>query len=424
MVRKAYVTNDRIVVGIDAGTTKIATLIAEVSRNRAVHIIGVGVAQSRGIKKGVVVDIDETVEAISDSVERAERVSGYKVDRALVGIAGSHVASLNNRVSVAITSPDRTITADDIARAIDAARVINVPNNREIIHTVPRGFSVDGQAGVRNPIGMLGHRLDVDAHIVTGALTAIQNLTKCFENAGIEVDQIILEPLAAGEAVLTDEEKEMGVALVDIGGGSTEIAIFVEGSVCFTGSIGVGGNHITNDISVRLRAPFAQAEEIKLTYANALRSSVDPQELVEVTTFGRNQVATVPRSDICDVAEARLQETFLLIEQEIQRSGYSKLLPAGIVVVGGTAQMRGIAELGSDVTGLPVRPGVPRGVHGLIDAIGEPGYAASIGLVLWGAHYGENALGAWSADRSDERYTSDGHRMTGRIRGWLRAILP
>jgi len=181
------VANDRIVVGIDAGTTKIATLIAEVSRNRSVHVIGVGVAQSRGIKKGVVVDIDETVEAISDSVERAERVSGYKVDRALVGIAGSHVASLNNRVSVAITSPDHTITGDDIARAIDAARVINVPNNCEIIHTVPRGFSVDGQGGVRNPIGMLGHRLDVDAHIVTGALTAIQNLTKCFENAGIEV---------------------------------------------------------------------------------------------------------------------------------------------------------------------------------------------------------------------------------------------
>ncbi len=416
--------NERIVVGIDAGTTKIVTIIAEVSRNRNVHIIGVGVVQSRGIKKGVVVDIDETVEAIGASIERAERVSGYQVDRAFVGIAGSHIESLNNRVSVAITSPDHTIRADDVARAIDAAGVINVPNNREIIHAVPRGFVVDGQEGVRNPIGMLGRRLDVDAHIVTGAHTAIQNLTTCFERAGVEIDQIVLEPLAAGEAVLTDEEKEIGVALVDLGGGTTELAIFADGSVCHSGSIAVGGSHITNDISVRLRAPFAQAEEVKLSYAHALSSEVDPQEMVEVTTFGRNQVATVRRLDICEVAEARLQETFLLIREEIQRSGYIGLLPAGVVLVGGSAQLSGVAELGSEVTQLPVRTGLPQGVHGLIDGIGDPGYATSIGLTLWGARFGDSGPGSYSAVARDERVAGEVNRVTGRIRGWLRAILP
>ena len=416
--------NERIVVGIDAGTTKVTTLVAEVSRNRSVHVIGFGVAPSRGLKRGVVVDIDATVEAIGMSVEKAERVSGYQVESAFVGIAGGHIASLNNRGVVAITNADRTITEDDVARAIDAARVINVTNNREIIHTIPRHFVVDGQEGVRNPVGMLGYRVDVEAHIVTGAVTAVQNLIKCFESSDIEVDQLVLEPLAAAEAVISDEEKDMGVALVDIGGGVTEIAIFSEGSICHTAVINVGGNHITNDISVRLRAPFAEADELKITQAHALSQDIDPNEVVDIATFGRGNIASVPRIQICEVAEARLQELFLLVSEEISNSGFDGRLAAGIVMVGGTAQLSGIEELGSEVTGLPVRKGTPRGVHGLVEAIGDPAYAAGVGLVLWGARHGDGALSIYPAARGDDRSTTEARRAGGRLFGWLRAMLP
>jgi cell division protein FtsA len=418
------VANERIIVGIDAGTTKVTTLIAEASRNRSVDIIGFGVAPSRGLKRGVVVDMDATVDAIEVSVEKAERVSGYKVASAFVSIAGGHIASLNNRGVVAITHPDRTITEDDVARAIDAARVINVTNNREIIHTIPRQFIVDGQDGVRNPVGMVGYRVDVEAHIVTGAVTAVQNLVKCFETCDIDVDQIVLQPLAAAEAVVSDEEKDMGVALVDIGGSITEIAIFSEGSICHTAVINVGGNHITNDISVRLRAPVAEADELKINYAHALSQDIDPNETVDVATFGRGHVASIPRIQICEVAEARLQELFQLVSEEIARSGYDGLLPAGIVIVGGTAQLSGIEELGSDVTGLPVRKGMPKGVHGLVDAIGDPGYATAVGLTLWGARHGDGALSAYPSGRGEDRTSSDARRVGGRLFSWLRTILP
>ncbi|MHB8674693.1 MAG: cell division protein FtsA [Candidatus Limnocylindrales bacterium] len=415
---------ERIVVGIDAGTTKVTTLIAEVSRNGSVHVIGVGVAPSRGLRKGVVVNIEETVESIAASVDKAERLSGYKVVSAYVGIAGAHVTSLNNRGVVAVSHPDRTITEDDVERAIDAARVINVPSNREILHAIPRHFIVDGQEGVRNPVAMLGYRLDVEAHIVTGAVTAIQNLTKCFHRIGIDVDQIVLEPLAASEAVLTDEEKDMGVALVDIGGGTTEVAIFVEESVWHTGVLSVGGNHITNDIAVRLRAPFAEADELKIKHGHALTRDVETDEMVDVTTFGRNQVDSVPRVQICEVAEARLQETFMLVESEIKRSGYDGLLPAGVVLVGGTAQMSGIIDLASDVLQLPVRQGLPRGIHGLVDSVSGPAYATSVGLVLWGARFGERAVDMRPVASRTERYAVDPRRVSGRFKGWLRAILP
>ena len=415
---------ERIVVGIDAGSTKVTTLIAEVSRHNNVHIIGVGVAPSRGLRKGVVINIDETVESIATSVEKAERISGHKVSRAYVGIAGTHVTSLNNRGVVAVAHPDRTITAEDVARAIDAARVINVPSNREILHTIPRHFIVDGQEGVRNPVAMLGYRLDVETHIVTGAVTAIQNLTKCFHRVGIEVEQIVLQSLAASEAVLTDEEKEMGVALVDIGGGTTEIAIFVDGSVWHTGVLSVGGNHITNDIAVRLRTPFAEADEIKIKYAHALVSEIDPEEMVEVQTFGHGRVETVPRRDICEVAEARLEETLQLVRGEIRRSGYDGLLPAGVVLVGGTAQLQGIVDLATELLQLPARQGIPRGIHGLVDTVDGPAYATSVGLILWGARGRDQVIDRRVIASRDDRFAADSHRVGGWVRGWLRAILP
>lgn len=417
-------TRENIVVGVDAGSTKVTTLIAEVSRHNNVHVIGVGVAPSRGLRKGVVVNIEETVESITASVDKAERVSGYKVESAYVGIAGAHITSLNNRGVVAVSHPDRTITEDDVARVIDAARVINVPSNREILHTIPRYFIVDGQEGVRNPVAMLGYRLDVETHIVTGAVTAIQNLTRCFERVGLDVEQVVVEPLAASEAVLTDEEKEMGVALVDVGGGTTEIAIFVDGSIWHTGVLSVGGNHITNDIAVRLRTPFAEADELKTKHAQASTSDVDPDDTIEVTTFGDRRVESVPRRDICEVAEARLQEIFLLVQSEIKRSGYEGLLPAGVVLVGGTARLSGIVDLASGLLQLPVRQGIPRGIHGLIDTVDGPAYAASVGLVLWGARHGGRAMSRGTAADHEDRYTADPRKVGGRVKGWLRAILP
>ncbi len=416
--------NERIVVGIDAGTTKVTTLIAEIGRNHSVHVIGFGVAPCKGLKRGVVVDMDATVEAIDASVEKAERVSGYKIDSAFIGIAGGHITSLTNSGVISITRSDRTITEEDVGRAIDAARVINLTNNREIIHTIPRHFTIDGQEGVRNPIGMLGYRVDVEAHIVTGAVTSIQNLIKCFELSDIDVDQVVLQPLAAAEAVVSDEEKNMGVALVDIGGDITEIVLFSEGSICHTAVINVGGNHITNDISVRLRAPHAEADELKISHSHAVSHDIAPTEMIDVATFGRGNVRSVPRIQICEVAEARLQELFLLVAEEIQSAGYDGLLPAGIVIIGGTAQLSGIEELGSEVTGLSVRRGTPRGVHGLVDALSDPAYATAVGLAMWGARHGEGTLSTWPAARGADRTYSDGHHVGGRFLGWLRAILP
>jgi cell division protein FtsA len=364
------------------------------------------------------------VESIVNSVEKAERVSGYKVVSAFAGLTGLHVTSLNNRGVVAITHPDRTITEDDVARAIDAAQVINIPSNREILHTIPRQFTVDGQDGVRNPVAMHGYRLDVEAHIVTGSVTAVQNLAKCFHKAEIEIDQVVLGSLAASESVLSDEEKEMGVALIDIGGGTTEVGVFTEGSIFHTGVVPVGGNHITNDIAVRLRTPFAQADDIKIRHAHAFTAEIDPEDQVEVPGFGHGFSQFVPRVQICEVAEARLQETFQLVHAEIKRSGCEGLLPAGAVVVGGTSRLSGIADLASEVLGLPVRLGLPRGAHGLVDTISGPDYATSIGLALWGARTGEPVAIARPTARLDERLGVDTLRVSGRIRGWLRAILP
>jgi cell division protein FtsA len=422
--RDRYVSKERIVVGIDAGSTKVTTIVAEITRRESVHVLGVGVAPSRGITKGVVVDIEKTMDSIAASVEKAERVSGCKVVSAYAGIAGTHVASLNNRGVVAISRPEHTITEDDVGRAMEAARVITVPSNREILHAIPRHFVVDGQEDIRNPVGMLGYRLDVEAHIVTGAVTSIQNLVKCFHEVGIDVDQLVLQSLAAGEAVLADEEKEMGVVLVDVGGGTTELAIFLEGSVAHTAIIPVGGEHITNDIGVRLRTSFPEADEIKIRHAHALAADVDEEESVEVARLGRSQVESVPRVQVCEVVEARLHETFLLVQQEIQRAGFSGRLPAGMVLVGGTAELSGIVDLASEVLQLPVRAGAPRGMYGLVETVTGPAYATSVGLVLWGARYADPVFVSRPSARRDERSSVDAQHVGGRIKGWLRAILP
>jgi len=373
---------ERTIVGIDVGTTKVCTLVGEVDEEGALHIVGVGVVPSKGLRKGMVVNVSETTEAIAASVEKAERVSGYEIGRAHVGVAGAHISSFNSRGVVAV-SRGHSITQDDVDRVLDAALAIAIPHNREVIHVIPRGYTVDGQDGVREPLGMHGFRLEVEAHIITGAATSIYNLVKCINQVGIEIDELVLAPLASGEAVLTDNEREMGVVLTDIGGGTTDMAIFIEGSIWHTVVLPIGGNHLTNDVAVGLRAPFGTAEEIKEKYGYARSEGVAADETIDVAVFGWDSWQAISRRFLSEIIEARATEIFSIMLQEVKRSGYDGLLPAGVVLCGGTAQLAGIRELGREILQLPARIGAPRDLQGLVDVLSSPAYATSVGLLLW-----------------------------------------
>ena len=376
---------EHIVVGIDVGTTKVVTLIGEVLVDGRVEVIGVGITPSRGLRKGIVVNVDEAVEAIGASVRKAEQQSGFKLVGAYVGIAGGHVASENSHGIVPVRRHDKVITQEDVNRVLDAARIINLPPDREIIHMIPRYFVVDGQEGVRNPVGMLGHRLEVEANIVTGALTSVHNLLRCVERVGVGVDALVLQGLAAGEAALTEAEKDLGVLLIDIGGGTTNAAVFVDGSISHALVLPVGGHHLTNDIAIGLRVPFNTAEEIKLRYGSALASAVDDEALLNGTARGDERGGKVSERMVSEILEARLAETFELVYSELRRAGYDTSLPAGVVLTGGTAQLRGIRELAAVVFPGAVRVGVPQGITGLVDSLGTPAYASAVGLLRWGS---------------------------------------
>ena len=408
---------ERTIVGIDVGTTKICTLVGQVGDSDILRVIGVGVVPSRGLRKGVITDVEEASKAIRESVQKAERVSGYPISEAYVGVAGSHISSQNSRGVAAIGRGDRPIDRDDIERALEAAQAIAVPHNRRIIHSVPREFSVDGQDGIKNPLGLMGFRLEVEAHIVTGAVAAIQNLVHCVEINNINIVELVLQPLASAEAVLTEEEKNMGVALVDMGGGTTDVAIYVEGSIWETLVRDVGGNNITHDIAVGLRTPFATAEDAKIRYAHAIPSAVTEDEMIEITTFGDESLSTISRRRLCNITAARLEEMFELIAREVKRTGFDGLLPAGVVITGGTANLTGIRELAALVLQFPVRIGTPRRLHGLIEAISNPAYATSVGLLLWGMH--EEAVVAGGATKP---YT--GGEWYRRVFEWLKVFLP
>ena len=404
---------DQILVGIDVGTTKVCTLVGEIGDDENLRIVGIGVVPARGVRKGVIVNVNEATQAIRASVEKAERISGYDIERAHVSLAGAHVSSINSRGVVAVQHGDRGIGPEDVERALDAARAIAIPHDREVVHVVPRGFNVDGQEGIRDPIGMVGFRLEVEAHIITGAVSSIHNLIKCVEEAGVGVDELVLDPLASGEAVLADTEREMGVVLVDIGGGTTDIAVFIEGSIWHTTILSVGGNHLTNDIAVVMRMPHAAAEEAKIQYGHACPDMIDPTETMQVLAFGESMPVRLPRRELAQVLEARVEEIFSLVLQEIKRSGYDGLLPAGVVLCGGTAQLRGIRELGKQVLKLPVRVGGPGGLQGLTDSILTPAYATSVGLLRWGHRQG--ALGL-----TPRRGPNVGRRFLD----WFKALLP
>ncbi|MFC2037006.1 cell division protein FtsA [Chloroflexota bacterium] len=407
----------RTVVGIDVGTTKICTVVGEMYEDGQPRIIGVGVTPSHGLRKGVVVNVNEATEAIRVSVRRAERVSGYEIGSAYVSVGGGYISAINSRGVVGISRSERGISQFDIERALDAARAIAIPHNREIIHTIPRGYVVDGQEGVNDPIGMQGIRLEVEAHIVTGASTSVSNLVRCVREAGVAIDDLILQPLASGESVLKETEREMGVVLADIGGGTTDIGIFIEGSIWHTVILGTGGEHMTRDVAVGLRTPFSTAEDLKIRYGHALPSSLPTDELIEVTSFGNGARQAVSRLRLAEVIEARAEEILLLILREVKRSGYDGLLAAGLVLCGGSAELAGFTTLAEQVLHLPVRVGAPHNLQGLTDVLENPAYATAVGLLLWGMRPAQ-------ADKPDTRRPGPPSLLWQRVRDWFRAFLP
>jgi cell division protein FtsA len=371
---------EEIVVGIDVGTTKVCTLVGRIEDGN-IRILGVGIEPSEGIKKGTIVDLEAASQAISQSVERAESTSGLEITTALVSMAGAHVSSVNSRASVGVSNG--LIEEYDVLRVLDQARAVAIPHDREIVHVIQRGFSVDGQDGIRTPIGMHGYRLEVEAHIITAANATVENLRKCVDEAGVQIQQFVLNPLASAEVVLTEQERQMGVAVCDIGGGTTDLAIYVDGDVWHTMVLAVGGNHVTQDVAHGLRLPVKQAEEIKVKQGHAVRSEIGADEYFAIRPFGEEHQVQINRQDLAHIIEARVEEVFRLTLQEIKRSGYDGLLPAGMVLTGGTSDLPGIKRIASEVLGLPVRTAKPQNLIGLVDRLDSPAYSTSVGLLRW-----------------------------------------
>jgi cell division protein FtsA len=404
---------------IDIGTTKICTVVGEIAAESDMRILGVGIAPSEGLSRGMVENIRDATEAIKTSIDKAEKSSGTRILSAHVGVAGQHIACLNNRGIIAIPDRTRPIMPDDVTRVLDGARVVSIPTNREIIHVIPRYYVVDGQDHISDPVGMYGARLDVETHIVTGIDSSIQNLTKCVENVGVQVDGLILEPLASAEAVLDQEEKEQGVVLVDIGGGTTDIALFLEGSVYHTAVLPVGGNHVTRDIVVGLRAPYQAAEDAKRKWGHAIPSMVDAREEITIEAFGSEGTKTEPRRRLCEIVQARMEEILEMVTAEVKRAVHDDVISAGIVVTGGGAKLAGIDLLAEQVTGWPARVGKPRNLHGLTDLLIDPAYATSVGLLQWAVNEAEAS--SW---HRAPKASLDLSGVWRRLGNWARVLLP
>jgi len=374
---------------IDVGTTKVCTTIAEVGGGDVMKVAGVGVTPSNGLHKGLVVNINDARESIRESVRKAEQSSGYKIESAYVGVTGRHVSSLNNRGVVAITRNDRLVRPDDLKRVLQCAQSVKVPSDRKLLHVIPRSYSVDGQPGVKNPVGMHGFRLDVETHVITAAVASVQNLAKCIRGIGIDIDDLVLEPLASSEAVLTEDEKQVGVVLADIGGGTTDVAVFKEGSIWHTTILPVAGYQLTRDVAIGLGLPFDVAEEMKKRYGSVMpiyEGKMDTTGTLAEDGHGASY------QDLCDIIRARVEEVIRLILLELPRSEYEALVPAGLVFTGGSSNLSGIDVLGREILRLPVRVGSPINMEGITDALRDPAYATSVGLLIWGAkHHGKQA---------------------------------
>ncbi len=371
-----------IVVGLDIGTTKICAIVGEVT-DEGIDIIGIGSHPSKGLRKGVVVNIEATVQSIQRAIDEAEAMAGTEITHVYTGIAGGHIKSFGGRGVVALK--DREVREADIARVIEQAKTVNIPVDREVIHVLPQEFIIDDTGGIREPLGMTGARLEAKVHIVTGAVASAQNIVKCANRAGLNVSDIVLQPLASSEAVLTEEEKDLGVCLVDIGGGTTDIAIFQNGSIVHTAVIALGGHNLTNDVAIGLRTPMEQAERIKQKYGCALTSKVDKSDTIEVPSVGGREPRVMGRQILSEILEPRVEEIFQLVHREVERNGFSELLTSGVVITGGSTLLPGMTDLAEEIMGVPVRRGVPTGIGGLVDVVKSPVYATGVGLVVYGA---------------------------------------
>ena len=370
-----------IVSSIDVGTTKVCTVIAELNDEGAMRVVGVGITPSNGMHKGMVVNINEAKDSIRESVRKAEQTCGYRVESAYIGVTGRHVSSLNNRGVVTITRNDRMVRTDDLRRVVQSAQSIKVPNDRRLLHVIPRTYAVDGQTMVKNPVGMHGFRLDVETHVITAAISSVQNLAKCIRGVGLDIEELVLEPLASAEAVLTEDEKQAGVMLADIGGGTTDIAIFREGSIWHTAVLPVAGYQLTRDIAIGLGLPFDIAEQMKKQYGSVMpvyESKMDTPN----TMVGNGHRASY--QDLCDILRARVEEVLRLILLELPQSEHNMIIPAGLVLTGGSSNLSGIDVLGRDILHIPVRVGTPVNIQGISDALHDPAYATVVGLLLWG----------------------------------------
>jgi cell division protein FtsA len=429
--------DENIIIGIDIGTTKICTLVAREETPGQLRILGVGIEPAQGMRKGVVVDLEAAAQAVARSVDKAERTSGAEILSALVSLAGSNVSSVNSHGVVGVSG--RVIDQNDVVRAVDAARAVAIPHNREIVHVIQRNFNVDGQDGIRMPIGMHGYRLEVETHIITAAAASVENLRQCVAAAGVEVAQFVLNPLASAEVVLSETERQMGVCVCDVGGGTTDMAIYVDGDVWHTAVLSIGGNHITSDIAQVLHLPNSQAEEIKLQHGHANPDDIDPRQTFNIRPFGEQEAVQISHLDLVQIIHARVEEIFGLVVQEIKRSGYDGLLPAGLVLTGGSALLPGIRTVASSVLGVPVRIARPEGLIGMVDHLDSPAFSTSVGLLSWGALMNE-IIGAGDGQGADGKRSvsyqrSGSNKRSDRgdriapvdwegIKNWLKRLLP
>jgi len=399
------------IVGLDIGTRKVAVIIGEVTEERKVEVIGIGAADSKGLRKGVVVDLEATTSAIRKAQEEAELMAGVEIQSAFVGISGAHIKSFNSRGVIAVSGKNREIGREDVRRVIDQSKAVSIPPDREIIHVIPQEFVVDEQDGIKQPLGMSGIKLEVNVHIVTSAITSVQNLRTCVERAEIGIEQIVLNQIATADSILTHDEKELGVGLIDIGAGTTEVAIFERGSLWYTSIIPIGGDNFTNDIAVGLRTPIPEAEKIKKKFGCVAGPALEEQETIEVPSVGKARKPRIlGRQILADIIQPRAEEIFRLVDGDIKRMGYEKSLNSGVVLTGGTSLLDGLEEVAEEIFDLPVRRGDPSGVSGLVDRVSTPDYATAVGLILHGfSQWQDHGL---SQDKKQG--------MWARMRDWLK----
>jgi len=414
------VTPNNMIVGLDIGTSKVVCLVGEMDPNGRIELVGIGAQPSRGLKRGVVVNIEATVNSIQRAVEEAELMAGCKVHSVTVGIAGSHISSLNSHGIVAVR--EREVTEQDLERVIDAARAVAIPADQKIIHILPQEYLIDNQEGIKEPLGMSGVRLETKVHLVNGSINAVQNIEKCVRRCGLDVDSVVLQQLASSYAVLTDDEKDLGVCLVDIGGGTTDIAVFTGGAIRHTACIPVAGDQVTNDIAMALRTPTQNAEELKVKYACALAQLAGADETIKVPSVGERPPRSLSRQSLAEVVEPRYDELFSLIQAELRRGGFEDLVAAGIVLTGGTAKMEGAVELAEEIFHIPVRLAQPQGVHGMEDILSNPIYATAQGLLIYAQ---QNFSGSYSGQAEASRRApvvlelSDKPNVFDRMRSWF-----